>query len=218
MRTVVRQPFRAGLAGAVLGVLLLPAASAQPAGEVKALARPGVVFVSNVDREVALDLGSGVASTDQVRAGLFPEDLESPEQKRDRENCEQLLQAGYKCMPPARSYLRFGLPGLNFRIGSAELPDLMKQQLRSFAEVLRGRSAAAPVIRIDGHADATGQAQANLLLSRQRAEAVRDFLVSQGASPALFSVEGLGSSDPRNKSDPAAPENRRVEIARNLPR
>ena len=45
---------------------------------------------------------------------------------------EQLKAAGFKCMgfKPA---VRFSLPTATFKIGSAELPDLLRQQLDRFA-------------------------------------------------------------------------------------
>ncbi|MBT9490013.1 MAG: OmpA family protein [Rubrivivax sp.] len=191
-------------------------ASAQPA-DVKLVSGNGVHFATNVDREVGVDLGAAVALPEQVLGGLFPEDTESPQQRKDRERCERLIQEGFKCMPPARSYTRFNLPGVSFKVGSAELPELMKQQLKTFADVLRGKSSAAPLVRIDGHADATGSSQSNVALSQQRAESVKSYLVSLGVGSGLLSVQGFGSKALRNAADPASADNRRVEIARNLP-
>lgn len=202
----------------VMAALLAATGAAAETPDAKLVRGNGVTFVSNVDREMRVDMGTSVGSPDDIRSGLFPEELESPQQRQDRERCERLIAEGFKCMPPSRSYTRFNLPGVSFRVGSAELPDLMKQQLRAFADALRGRSAASPMIRIDGHADATGNAQGNLALSQQRAESVRDYLVSLGVSAGLLSVQGYGANQLRNPTDPAGAENRRVEIARALPK
>lgn len=177
----------------------------------------GIVFVEKVDREDVADMGAASPSTAELKAGLFPEEVESEERRRDRERCERLLTAGFKCMPPARSYTRYSLPGASFAVGSADLPDLMRQQLRSFADVLRGRSATSAAVRIDGHADASGSEDVNQVLSQRRAESVRDYLVSLGVSSGLLAVQGHGSKSLRNAANPTAAENRRVEIARNLP-
>lgn len=200
----------------VVGSALAQGTAPQP--NVRLVSGSGVVFAANVDREEAQDLGSTVASAETLREGLFPEDQESAEQRKDRERCERLIAEGFKCMPPARKYVRYNLPGASFRIGSAELPDLMKQQLRTFADALRGKSAPGPVIRIDGHADASGSAQDNLVLSQKRAASVREYLVSLGVASGLLSIEGHGDRDLRNRADPTAAENRRVEIARVLPK
>ena len=59
---------------------------------------------------------------------------------------------------------------------------------------------------------ATGDAGANLTLSQNRANAVRDFLASKGVEVTRLSTAGKGSSELANKDDPLAAENRRVKI------
>ncbi len=135
----------------------------------------------------------------------FPEDA-----------CEQLKAAGFKCMgfKPA---VRYSLPASSFKLGSAELPDVLKKQLEIFAEVLKTKRGTGKVVRIEGHADASGAAAANMTLSQRRAEAVRDFLVELGADSAMITPVGVGANAPKNSKDPFAPENRRVEIGRATP-
>lgn len=76
--------------------------------------------------------------------------------------------------------------------------------------------AAAPAqsIRIEGHTDATGSAEANLSLSLRRAEAVRDALVALGVPAARIQVAGAGSALPVASNDEAAgrAQNRRVVV------
>lgn len=140
-----------------------------------------------------------------VRDGLFPEDA-----------CKELEAAGYKCMgfKPAA---RFSLPAASFKLGSADLPDMLRRQLDVFAEVMSGKRGSGRVVRIEGHADATGTAEANLQLSQRRAEAVRKYLIDKGADPAMLEAVGLGSKVPKDPSDPTSPVNRRVEIGRLAP-
>ncbi|MCU0967990.1 MAG: OmpA family protein [Rubrivivax sp.] len=153
----------------------------------------------------AVDVGSNIPDRKAIAEGLFPED-----------ECEQLKAAGYKCMgfKPA---VRYSLPATSFALGSAELPDLLKKQLEVFAEVLKGRKGSDKVVRIEGHADASGSAAGNMTLSQRRAEAVRDYLVSLGADPSILQPVGLGANAPKNSRDPFAAENRRVEIGRATP-
>ena len=150
----------------------------------------------------AVDLGQQVPEVQAINEGLFPEDA-----------CKELAQAGYKCMgfKPA---VRFSLPSASFKLGSAELPDLLRQQLDRFAEVLRGKRGSGKVLRIEGHADGTGSDDINLPLSQKRAEAVRDYLVKNGADAGMLKAIGMGSKALKVTNDPAAPENRRVEIGR----
>ncbi len=150
----------------------------------------------------AVDLGQQVPEAQAINEGLFPEDA-----------CKELEQAGFKCMgfKPA---VRFSLPTATFKLGSAELPDLLRQQLDRFAEVLRGKRGSPHVVRIEGHADATGTDDINIPLSQKRAEAVRDYLVKNGADPGMLKAVGMGSKALKVANDPAAAENRRVEIGR----
>jgi len=150
----------------------------------------------------AVDLGQQVPDTQAINEGLFPEDA-----------CKELEAAGYKCMgfKPA---VRFSLPTATFKLGSAELPDLLRQQLDKFAEVLRGKRGTGRVVRIEGHADATGTDDVNLALSQKRAEAVKDYLVKSGADQGMLQAVGMGSKAPKVSNDPFAAENRRVEIGR----
>ena len=110
--------------------------------------------------------------------------------------------------------VRFSLPTTTFKLGSADLPDTLRQQLDRFAEVLRGKRGSGRVLRIEGHADATGNEELNLPLSQRRAEAVKDYLVKNGAESVMLQAVGMGSKALKVSNDPAAAENRRVEIGR----
>ncbi len=152
-----------------------------------------------------IDMGGNVLDAKAINEGLFPEDA-----------CAELQQAGFKCMgfKPA---VRFSLPAATFRLGSADLPEVLRQQLDKFAEVFKGKRGASKVVRIEGHADATGSESANTVLSQRRAEAVRDYLVKNGVDQGMLAAVGLGAKVPKVSKDPFAAENRRVEIGRQTP-
>lgn len=149
-----------------------------------------------------VDVGSQVPDAAAVKEGLFPEDA-----------CKELEANGFKCMgfKPA---IRYSLPASSFRIGSAELPELLKKQLDVFAEVLKNKKGSGRQVRVVGHADASGTPEANQVLSLKRAEAVKSYLVAKGADPEMLVIVGAGSKDLKNTSNPTAAENRRVEIGR----
>ena len=65
---------------------------------------------------------------------------------------------------------------------------------------------------IEGHTDARGNPAANKVLSQQRADEVRLFLVALGVHPARLRAVGKGSSEPANPLDPLAGDNRRVRV------
>lgn len=102
---------------------------------------------------------------------------------------------------------------IGFEFGSAKLSRESARLLGRIGGVLAGPEAAKARFRIVGHTDGVGAAADNLRLSRQRAAAVRDFLVRHaGMEAKRFDVEGRGASELLNKNNPAAAENRRVEI------
>ena len=69
-------------------------------------------------------------------------------------------------------------------------------------------------LAIEGYTDTTGTPDYNLKLSQQRADTVRDFLISQGLSADTITAKGLGQANPVADNTTAAGRkaNRRVEI------
>jgi OOP family OmpA-OmpF porin len=69
-------------------------------------------------------------------------------------------------------------------------------------------------VAIEGHTDAQGDEASNLALSESRAEAVRDYLVSQGIAADRLETAGFGESRPIASNDTAEgrAENRRIEF------
>ena len=80
-----------------------------------------------------------------------------------------------------------------------------------FADV---KKRSAYEIQVTGHTDTTGEETYNAELSIQRAEAIRDRLVSRGIDAALIEVYGRGEWDLfiRTKDEFTEPRNRRVEV------
>jgi len=106
------------------------------------------------------------------------------------------------------------LQGVNFATGKAELTDASKAILVEVAHSL----AANPGTRVEvsGYTDNTGSRKTNVRLSQQRAEAVEQFLIQNGASPAQISSKGYGPDSPvaSNKTAAGRAQNRRVELHR----
>lgn len=69
-------------------------------------------------------------------------------------------------------------------------------------------------LAIEGHTDTTGSTDFNMKLSQQRADTVREFLISQGMSPDTITAKGMGQENPVADNSTAAGRklNRRVEI------
>lgn len=101
---------------------------------------------------------------------------------------------------------------VNFASGSFEIPEQDKAALDSAAEILQEDGRA---LRIVGHTDSTGDADANRALSEQRANSVREYLVAKGVNPQKLSSYGLGQDRPiaDNDTDAGQAKNRRIEFA-----
>ncbi|HRG53255.1 MAG TPA: OmpA family protein, partial [Bacteroidia bacterium] len=69
-------------------------------------------------------------------------------------------------------------------------------------------------LKISGHTDNKGAAASNLKLSKNRAEAVKKYLVEKGIDASRFKTEFFGSKKPiaDNKTEEGRQKNRRVEM------
>jgi outer membrane protein OmpA-like peptidoglycan-associated protein len=102
---------------------------------------------------------------------------------------------------------------IKFKLGSAELTDEAKDQVRQLAEAMNSEQLSKYHFLVEGHTDSTGRPDANLALSKRRAEAVRSYLVSAYNVPrARLEAIGRGQTMPINSSNPADPANRRVQV------
>ncbi len=97
-------------------------------------------------------------------------------------------------------------------------PDKSELLPRSHVELrkLAGILNQYPSIQLEvrGHTDSRGEESYNLRLSRDRAQAVMDYLLSEGIEAGRLRFRGYGSSQPiaTNHSDQGRRQNRRVEI------
>jgi OmpA-OmpF porin, OOP family len=106
---------------------------------------------------------------------------------------------------------------ITFETNSAELTAAAKQQLDVVGAALKNDRLAEYNFNVEGHADPRGNAESNMVLSKQRAESVRAYLVgSHGIGPQRLNAEGKGDLELLNRAVPAAPENRRVTIVTNV--
>ena len=100
------------------------------------------------------------------------------------------------------------LPTVLFEVGKAELLPSSDPALRQLATELQARPSLR--LRIAGHADKVGEPDKNQVLSEQRAEAVKAFLVAAGVAGERLSTVGYGDSRPLYPAPDV--RNRRVEV------
>lgn len=97
--------------------------------------------------------------------------------------------------------------------------DLGKSTIRQKSYPTLDRVAALLVeknfsLKLAGHTDNTGSMALNLRLSKDRAEAIKTYLVSQGANASRIEATGYGPNQPiaSNKTADGRQKNRRVEF------
>src|SRR5688572_19840140 len=103
--------------------------------------------------------------------------------------------------------------GLVFDTDSYGLRDATKTNLTDLAETLKKYDDTN--ILIEGHTDNTGEDSYNQKLSENRADAVENYLVTQGIENSRVTTKGYGESQPldANDSEVGRQKNRRVEVA-----
>lgn len=107
--------------------------------------------------------------------------------------------------------LRVNLPGdISFDTGRSNIRPDMAPILSKFAQGLDGSMN----VQITGHTDSQGSDAINNPLSKDRADAVRDYLVAQGVPATRISTVGRGEHQPiaDNTTAEGRAKNRRVEI------
>lgn len=104
------------------------------------------------------------------------------------------------------------IEGIEFEFRKAEIRDSSKATLDAAIEVLKNY----PEIRVEisGHSDNKGTREFNLNLSRERAEAVRDYLVAGGVAADRLETRGAGPDEPiaPNDTEEGRARNRRTEF------
>lgn len=109
------------------------------------------------------------------------------------------------------------LSGIFFSGGNAELSPAAQSYLDKVAGVLKLSSDSR--FEVAGHTDSIGEPARNLTVSRQRAEAVTDYLVNKGIKAGRLVPVGHGAEQPvaDNGTPKGRAANRRVELKIILP-
>ena len=102
---------------------------------------------------------------------------------------------------------------IRFKVNSAELTEDAKAQVKQLAEAMQSEQLSKYHFLVEGHTDSSGRPDSNMNLSKRRAEAVKDYLVTAYGVPRnRLEAIGRGQTMPINASDPANPANRRVQV------
>lgn len=99
----------------------------------------------------------------------------------------------------------YTLENVLFDPGKSTLNSASYEELNKLKEYMSRKKSM--VVEIAGHTDNTGNADANMKLSEQRAVAVRDYLLKNGIAPERVIAKGYGDMQP--VADNATPEGRK---------
>jgi outer membrane protein OmpA-like peptidoglycan-associated protein len=117
---------------------------------------------------------------------------------------------------PAKFAGKLNLKPVNFRFGSNAVPQTALKELAKSAHELKDCATAATPMKLEiaGYSDNTGGKAVNLALSKQRAQAVRSFLIKHGVPASALVAQGYGDASPiaDNKTAAGRLANRRIEF------
>jgi OmpA-OmpF porin, OOP family len=109
---------------------------------------------------------------------------------------------------------RYVSHGILFDVNSDKIKPESMPVLQQVADALSAQNTLK--LMIEGHTDSTGDAAANLELSKRRAASVKSALVGMGIAADRLTTEGFGDTKPAAKNDTpqGRAENRRVEFVK----
>lgn len=107
--------------------------------------------------------------------------------------------------------LKEAYDNLQFETGKAVIKEESKPSLNELAEYLNSNNYTLTLI---GHTDNVGSEADNLVLSKKRADAVRNYLISKEVADVRITTIGKGESEPlvSNETAQGREKNRRVEF------
>ena len=121
-------------------------------------------------------------------------------------------RASYGSVNVAFDDTRAELQGVSFKVGSAEL---VPSTLATLDKTIAGlKKNAKAKVEIEGHTSSEGGEEYNQKLSEDRANSVRDYMISKGISKDRVTAIGYGYSRPKasNDTEEGRKQNRRIEV------
>jgi outer membrane protein OmpA-like peptidoglycan-associated protein len=192
-------------------------------------------FVSSAIVALALTACSGMTRADDAKPAEKPVAQAAPMQAAaappadSKTSSEQIIQ---QLTPPAAApplhfrglHLLTSQPAataqmpavgldIRFKTNSAELTEDTKALVKQLADAMKSEQLSKYHFLVEGHTDSVGKAEYNMSLSKRRAQAVKEYLVTAyGVPRTRLEAIGRGQTMPINASDPANPANRRVQV------
>jgi len=108
--------------------------------------------------------------------------------------------------------MQISLKHVFYNTGSAALSELSNYELDNLASLMKKNSGTT--VELQGHTDSSGDDAANMALSQQRAQNVRDYLGRKGIENNRLVSKGYGETVPveSNDTEEGRAANRRTEL------
>lgn len=161
-----------------------------------------------LDKELATPAGSKVdasgvtiperVDTDNLDKSLvkaIPESIRSPKMENEE---QEIITTAFN--------------SLEFAYNESTILLTSNESLDALAALLKQKQDWK--LQISGHTDNVGKQEENLVLSKERAQAVKDYLVKKGIASERIETQYFGSSKPiaTNETEEGRQKNRRVEM------
>lgn len=106
----------------------------------------------------------------------------------------------------------FTLDNVYFDVNKANLREASYAELNELADYMKRRKGIR--VEIAGHTDNVGTRENNQMLSRRRADRVKQYLVSEGIASGRIEAKGYGEDRPvaGNNTEEGRQKNRRTEV------
>jgi outer membrane protein OmpA-like peptidoglycan-associated protein len=165
-------------------------------------------IVTNTKEDLAASERSGVLKAQQLAA---EQQVRVDAEKRAADAQAELARLA-AVKEEARGLVITLSGSVLFASSKSELLPAAQSRLNQVAEALMATKERK--LTVEGHTDSQGSSSYNQVLSQQRADAVRSYIISRGYPAELIQAQGIGKDRPvaDNGNPEGRANNRRVEI------
>jgi outer membrane protein OmpA-like peptidoglycan-associated protein len=162
-------------------------------------------------RDKAAAMAQQQAAQEQLNQARLSAEQAEREKAELREQLRQQLNLILETRETARGLI-VNMSDVLFDTGKYTLKTGAREKLAKVSGIILAHPGLK--LQVEGHTDNVGSDEYNQRLSEQRADSVRDYLVSQGLSGEAISAIGLGKTMPvtTNSTAVGRQQNRRVEL------